>query len=156
MLQVQDGEERVIAYGSLSLTPEQRRYCVTLKELLVVVKFVQQYRHYLLGKPFKVRTDHDSLRWLLNFREPHGQLARWLEVLSQFDLIIEHRPGRKHANADALPRRPDHTCTSICENYKLGVLPSDLPCGGCHYCERAHSNWSVFANLVDDVSPLSR
>ena len=75
-------------------------------------------------------------------------------MLSQYDLIIEHRPGRKHANADALSRGPDHI--SICENYELGVLPSDLPCGGCHYCERAHSNWSVFANLVDDVIPLSR
>ena len=155
LLQVQNGVERVIAYGSLSLSPEQRRYCVTRKELLAVVKFVQQYRHFLLGKPFKVRTDHDSLRWLLNFREPHGQLARWLEVLSQYDLFIEHRPGKKHSNADALSRRPDHFNIG-CENYSLGVHPTDLPCGGCSYCERAHKNWSTFASLVDNVIPLSK
>ena len=48
LLQVQEGREKVIAYGSSALTPEQRRYCVTRRELLAVVKFTRQYRHYLL------------------------------------------------------------------------------------------------------------
>jgi RNase H-like domain found in reverse transcriptase/Reverse transcriptase (RNA-dependent DNA polymerase) len=102
LLQVQDGEEKVIAYGSYSLTKEQRRYCVTRKELLAVVRFTRQYRHYLLGRPFIVRTDHSSLRWLMRFHEPQGQLARWLEELSQFNMVLKHRAGRKHGIADAL------------------------------------------------------
>ncbi|MES9884492.1 MAG: ribonuclease H family protein, partial [Sedimenticola sp.] len=52
LIQVQDGEEKVIAYGSYAVTPEQRRYCVTRKELLAVVRFCRQYRYYLLGRPF--------------------------------------------------------------------------------------------------------
>ncbi len=91
LIQVQDGEEKVIAYGSYALTPEQRRYCVTRKELLAVVRFCRQYRYYLLGRPFVVRTDHASLTWLLNFREPQGQLARWVEELSQYNMILRHR-----------------------------------------------------------------
>ena len=42
----------------------------------------------------------------MNFKEPTGQLARWLERLSQYHFVVEHRPGTKHANADALSRRP--------------------------------------------------
>ena len=38
-----------------------------------VVHFVKHFRHYLLGKKFLVRTDHGSLRWLMNFRNPDGQ-----------------------------------------------------------------------------------
>ena len=129
LLQVQAGKERVIAYGSLSLSPEQRRYCVTRRELLAVVRFTRQYRHYLLGKPFTVRTDHGSLTWLLNFREPQGQLARWLEELGQYDMKVEHRPGRKHQNADALSRIPEDEF--LCQNYQLGSYPKSLPCGGC-------------------------
>ncbi len=49
--QVQDGEERVIAYGSFALSKEQRKYCTTRKELLAVIRFTRQYRHYLLGRP---------------------------------------------------------------------------------------------------------
>ena len=42
---IQDGQERPIAYGSLSLSPEQRRYCTIPKELLAVVRLTRMYRH---------------------------------------------------------------------------------------------------------------
>jgi hypothetical protein len=43
---------------------------------------------------------------LKSFEEPVGQIARWLEFLSEFDFVVEHRPGKSHANADGLSRRP--------------------------------------------------
>ena len=52
LIQVQGGEERVVAYGSYALTPEQINYCTTRKELLAVVRFTRQFRHYLLGRQF--------------------------------------------------------------------------------------------------------
>ena len=52
--QIQDGVERVISYGSYSLTPAQRRYCTTWQELLALVRFTEQYKHYLLGTHFYV------------------------------------------------------------------------------------------------------
>ncbi|GFR71231.1 Pol polyprotein [Elysia marginata] len=55
--QVQNGQEKVIGYGSYTLSKEQRRYCTTRKELLAVVKFTRQFRPYLLGRRFTVRTD---------------------------------------------------------------------------------------------------
>ena len=115
LIQIQEGEERAVAYGSLTLTPEQQRYCTTRKELLAIIRFSRQFRHYLLGRHFTVRTDHNSLTWLMNFKEPQGQLARWLEELSQFNMEIQHRPGKKHTNADALSRIPggNHVQTSI-------------------------------------------
>ena len=101
-----DGQEHVIAYASRTLTKSERRYCVTRKELLALVHFVKYFRHYLYGKPFTARTDHGSLRWLMNFKNPEGQIARWIEVLSSYDMKIEHRPGRLHRNADGLSRIP--------------------------------------------------
>jgi hypothetical protein len=91
--QIQEGQERTIAYGSLSLSHEQRRYCTTRKELLAVIRFTRMFRHYLLGRKFVLRTGHHSLVWLLNFRSPQDQLARWLEELSQYNMEIRHRPG---------------------------------------------------------------
>ncbi|CAC5366083.1 unnamed protein product [Mytilus coruscus] len=102
--QVQDGKERVIAYGSRCLDKAERNYCVTRREMLAVVFFTKYFKHYLLGRKFLLRTDHGSLTWLQRFREPDGQIHRWIQQLSQFHLVIEHRPGNKHGNADAMSR----------------------------------------------------
>ena len=69
------------------------------------------YKHYLFGSEFIVRTDHGSLRWLKNMKNPTGQVARWIERLAPFNWKIVHRPGRQHGNADALSRR---VCAGDC------------------------------------------
>lgn len=151
--QEQDGVERVIAFGSYGLSSEQLNYCTTRKELLAIVRFTRQFRHHLLGRPFLVRTDHSSLTWLLRFKHPQGQLARWLEELSQYDMTVQHRRGDQHLNADfwsRLGEKPD------CHEYKLGFDLDSLPCGGCQYCTRAHNVWAKFAKEVDDVQPLAK
>ena len=50
---------------------------------------IRHFRTYLYGKWFLLRTDHASLTWLLSFKEPEGQLARWMETL--YDFEIRHR-----------------------------------------------------------------
>ena len=105
-----DGQEHVVAYASRVLTKAERRYCVTRRELLAVVTFIQQFRPYLLSSHFTLRTDHGSLTWLWNFKEPEGQLAHWLEKLQEYDFSIVHRRGRSHGNADALSRLPCRQC----------------------------------------------
>ena len=108
--QIQDGQERVVAYASKVLSKAERNYCVTRRELLAVVVFLKHFRQYLYGRHVLVRTDHGALRWLINFRNPEGQLARWLEVISTYDVEIKHRAGRIHSNADALSRKPCRQC----------------------------------------------
>lgn len=101
-----DGVEKVVAYYSTTHTPQEKNYSVTRKELLAIVKAVKHFKHYLYGCQFTLRTDHGSLRWLYNFKQPEGQVARWIEFLEGFRFKIVHRPGRLHNNADALSRYP--------------------------------------------------
>ena len=61
----------------------------------------------LWGRPFKVHTDHSALKC---FKDPHGQVARWLEILSEYDFTVEHCQGIKHGNADSLSRLPCRQC----------------------------------------------
>ncbi|KAK3086157.1 hypothetical protein FSP39_014434 [Pinctada imbricata] len=102
--QVTESAEKVISYGSRSLTKSEKKYSITRKELLAVVHFIKVYRPYLYGKHFILRTDHSALKWMMTFREPEGQLARWLDSLSEYDFEILHRAGKIHRNADALSR----------------------------------------------------
>ena len=152
LLQIQDGQERAIAYGSFALSALQKTYCSTRKELLALVRMTNHFRHYLLGRSFKIRTDHHSLKWIMNFKHAEGQLARWLEELSRFHMDIEFRPGKSHGNADALSRIPQKDCSKFMDRVEL----KDLPCGGCSYCSRIEKNRREFERLVDDVVELSR
>ena len=99
--------------------------------LLADVTFVQQYRPYLICQKFTFRTDHGSLTWLKNFKEPEGQLGRWLERLQELQFDIIHGRGKVHCNADALSRlpchqygRPNHDTTPTAE---VAVAALQLP-----------------------------
>jgi hypothetical protein len=108
--QVQNGEERVISYASKTLNKSQRRYCTTYKELYAIVAMVKQFRHYLYGKSFIIRTDHASLRYWRTM-DIEGVVGRWFARLSAYHFEIEHRAGKDHGNADGLSRKEDtRTC----------------------------------------------
>lgn len=137
--QIQNGEEKVIAYASRTLNPAQQQYCTTKRELLTVVTFMKHFKHYLLGQKFIVRTDHAPLIWLRNFKEPEGLIARWISVIETFDYTIQYRPGRQHLNADTLSRKPNRKCPnpscSECYPYNSSLsMDND---------ERADNNGSV-------------
>lgn len=65
--QMQKGEKRVIGYFSKTLLKPERNYCITRREY---------FHKYLYGCDFLLRTDHADLKWLLQFRNPQGQMAR--------------------------------------------------------------------------------
>ncbi|GFU52772.1 retrovirus-related Pol polyprotein from transposon 412 [Trichonephila clavipes] len=118
-----DGQERVIAYFSKCLSKPEINYCVTRKELLAIVKTVEHFHPYLYGRRFLLRTDHASLTWLLNFKNPEGQIARWIQRLQEYDEEILHRKRSAHGNADALSRRPCPESCKYCSRIekKFGV-----------------------------------
>ena len=125
--------ERVIAYGSRSLNEQEKNYCGTRLEMLALVNYMDHFRYYLVGQKLRLRTDNHSLVWLMSFKEPQGQVARWLGRL-QYDSEIQRRPRTLHNNADALSRRPrrQHGNSPSCTPTGLSqvtVATRDFPVG---------------------------
>ena len=83
---------------------------MTPRQLLAVVVFTRHFQPYLLGHHFVIRTSHDSLTRLHNFKNPEGQLVYSLQALQEYDCDIVHGDGKKHGNADALSRLPSSQC----------------------------------------------
>ena len=68
----------VVAYANRVLTQAERNYSVIQRECLAVVYGMKQFRHYLLGCPFSVLTDHAPLQWLSAQKMfSSGQGASW-------------------------------------------------------------------------------
>ena len=130
--QIQDGKERVIAYASRTLNKSERNYCVTDKELLGIRYFLEYFRHYLLGRDFVFRSDHEALKFLFSLKCPKGRVARWLEILSEYSFSVEYRKGSSHGNADSLslcPNPKDCECSNV-------NMDENLKCGPCSKCRK--------------------
>lgn len=77
------------------------------QELLAVHDALQKWRHYLLGSDFQIFTDHHPLRFFMTQKRLSPRQARWAEFIGQFELEINHIPGKSNTVADALSRRSD-------------------------------------------------
>ncbi|XP_044007457.1 uncharacterized protein LOC122851981 [Aphidius gifuensis] len=74
---------------------------------ILVVWAIKKFRAYVEGYKFTVITDHISLRWLHNLKDPGGRLGRWALGLMEYDFEIVHRKGALHHVPDALSRAPE-------------------------------------------------
>lgn len=98
-----EGQEVMIAAFSKSLDKCQLNYSVTDKELLGVVKGIENFRHYLLGRKFKLRTDHKALIYMKSTKNTNGRLLRWSIILSEYTFDVEYIKGERNI-ADGLSR----------------------------------------------------
>ncbi len=98
--------ERVIAYANKALTLAQRKFHPMEGECYALIWGILHFRQYLHRTHFTLRTDHKPLEWLATVSDAHGRRGRWIDLLQDYSFKIVHRPGMRHANADALSRNP--------------------------------------------------
>ena len=97
-------EKKPIAYFSKALAPSTLTKSVYEKEIMALVLAVQHWRHYLMGRPFKVYTDHKSLRHILQQRLTTTDQHCWLSKLMGYQFEVIYKPGIENKAADALSR----------------------------------------------------
>ena len=100
---MQDG--KVVAYASRQLRLLEANYPTHDLELAAVVFALKIWRHYLYGETCTVYTDHRSLRYLLTQRDLNLRQRIWLELIKDYDLIIDYHPRKVNVVADALSRK---------------------------------------------------
>ena len=105
------GEEHPVAFYSWKLLPHEERYSTVEKECLAIKAACWSFRVYLLGRPFKVQTDHRALEWLDRIKDNNTRLTRWSLALQPFAYTVEYRVGKANANADTLSRAHSEPAT---------------------------------------------
>ena len=104
-----DEKWRPVAFILKSLSDMEWNYKIHDKEMLVVVRCLEAWRHFLEGAvvKFEIWTDHKNLEYFMKAQKLNQRQARWTLYLSRFDFTLKHVLGNKMGKADSLSRRPD-------------------------------------------------
>ena len=94
--------KRVVAYASRQLKKHELNYPTHDLELAAVIFALKTWRHYLYGATCQIFTDHKSLKYLFTQKELNLRQRRWMELLKDYDCIIDHHPGKANVVVDAL------------------------------------------------------
>ena len=98
-------EGKVVAYASRQLKPHEKNYPTDDLELAAIVFALKIWRHYLYGEKCFIYTDHKSLKYLPSQRELNLRQRRWMELIKDYDCVIDYHPGKANVVADALSRK---------------------------------------------------
>ena len=93
---------RVIAYSSRQLKKHETNYPTHDLELAAVVFALKIYKHYFYGETSQVFTNHKSLKYLIIQRELNLRQRRWLELIKDYDLILDYYLEKANVVTDAL------------------------------------------------------
>ena len=100
-----EGREVVISYGGRALRGTELKWNICERECLALVEAIKHCHPYISHNHFTVYSDNIALKWLQKIKDQNGRLGRWSLKLQGYDFTIEHKPGVKNQNADALSRR---------------------------------------------------
>ena len=122
-----DDKWHPVAFYSKSLNDVQRNYEIHDKEMLAVVRALEEWRHFLedAQHSFEIWTDHKNLQYFMKAQKLNRRQARWSLLLSRFDFVMHHRPGISMGKSDALSRRQDHGDGSQ-DNYNITLLKPEF------------------------------
>jgi hypothetical protein len=102
-----DGVWHPVAYFSKTMAPAECNYPIHDKEMLAVVRCLEEWRAELEGlqSQISIYTDHRALEYFMTTKRLSSRQANWAEYLSRFDFLICYRSGRQNELADALSRQ---------------------------------------------------
>lgn len=103
-----------VAFFSRKLAERHFKLAAYERELIGLSKAVLHWRPYLWGRKFTIRTDHYSLKYLLEQRLSTSPQVHWVSKLLGFDFGVEYRTGATNKVVDALSRREENDKEEEC------------------------------------------
>ena len=82
-------------------------------ELVIIVFVLKIRRHYLYGEKCFIYTDHKSLKYLLSQRELNLRQRKRMELIKDYDCVIDYHPRKSNVVADALSRKSIQTLRAL-------------------------------------------
>jgi hypothetical protein len=99
----------------------EKNYATHDLELAAIVHTLRKWRHYLMGRRFELRTNHNGLKYLFDQPTLNARQSRWLEFLCEYDFEIQHIKGKENKVVDALSRRVHELHATTISMYQTDI-----------------------------------
>ena len=109
----------MVEYASRQLKPHEKNYPTHDLELAAIVFALKIWRHYLYGEKCFIYTDHKSLKYLPSQQELNLRQYRWMELIKDYDCVIDYHPGKANVVVDALSRKTVQTLLALNDQLSL-------------------------------------
>ena len=119
----------MVAYASRQLKPHEKNYLTHDLELATIVFALKIWRHYLYGEKCFIYTDHKSLKYLPSQRELNLRQRRWIELIKDYDCMIDYHSRKANVMTDAFSRKTMQTLRVLNAQFSLtddGTVVAEL------------------------------
>ena len=112
---------------SKSLSAVERNYKIHDMEMLVIIRALEEWRHYLEGAqhPIEIWTDYKNLEYFRIAQKLNRHQMQWSLYLSRFNFTLHHKLGCSMGKPDALSRCTDHR-SGWDDNSNMTMLSPEL------------------------------
>jgi hypothetical protein len=134
---------------AFSWTPEATKAFEQLKEVMCKAPVLKKWHPYLIGRHFKVKTDHDSLKYFLEQRLSSEEQQKWVTKILGYDFEIVYKKGKQNVVADALSRKDEDVEAFLCA---ISIIQPDWIIEARDEWKNDEKVWTLIQKLQQDSS----
>eukprot|EP00253_Pinus_taeda_P020808 PITA_20808 len=117
--------------------------------MLAILHALKKWRPYLMGRHFKVKTDHDSLKYFLEKRLSSEEQQKWVTKMLGYDFEIIYKKGKKNVVADALSIKDEDVEALL---YAISIIQPDWIKEAREKWKNDGEIWALIQKLQQDSS----
>jgi hypothetical protein len=140
-------EGRPLAFESRPLKGRDLHKPIYEKEMMAILHALKKWRPYLIGRHFKVKTDHDSLKYFLEQRLSSEEQQKWVTKILGYDFEIVYKKGKQNVVADALSRKDEDVEAFLCA---ISIIQPDWIIEARDEWKNDEKVWTLIERLQQD------
>jgi hypothetical protein len=142
-------EGRPLAFESRPLKGKDLHKPIYEKEMMAILHALKKWRPYLIGRHFKVKIDHDSLKYFLEQRLSLEEQQKWVTKILGYDFEIVYKKGKQNVVADALSRKDEDVEAFLCA---ISIIQPDWIIEARDEWKNDEKVWTLIQRLQQDSS----
>ena len=106
-----------------------------------------------MGRHFKVKTNHDSLKHFLEHRLSSEEHKKWVTKMLGYDFEIIYKKGKLNVVVDALSRKDEEVEALLCA---ISIIQPDWITEARDEWNKDEEVWTLIQNLQQDPSTSNK